>query len=103
MGRSCIPAAFDPSHASLIDVAGINPIYNHLSDTWSCLPVNACTPYGDLVEDARKTQHTRRPPAPNALRAMGYEYDRNEGSWVEKRSATGSDGRDPKRVLLTTH
>lgn len=102
MGKPCIPAAFDVSHVSLIDIEGINPIYNHMSDTWSCLPVNACTPYGDLVEDARRTQHARRPPAPNAMRGMGYEFRRDEGAWVEKRSAAGDGDRDPKRALLTT-
>lgn len=84
MGRPSVPACFDPSHASLIDLDGINPVYNHISDKWSCISVNAVTPYGDLVEDWR-TKNNRRPPTHAAMRAMDYELV--DGSWRQKRKA----------------
>ena len=94
MGRPAVPACFDPSHASLIDVAGINPVYNHMSDTWSCISVNAVTPYGDIVGDWR-TQEKRRPPTAAAMHAMDYEQV--DGRWRQKRPAQTQPGCRLKR------
>lgn len=93
MGRPAVPACFDPSHSSLIDLEGINPVYNHLSDKWSCISVNAVSPYGDLVADWR-SQQPRRPPTAAAMHAMDYE--KVDGCW-RKRPAVDQPGPRLKR------
>jgi len=86
MGRPNVPAAFDPSHASLIDMDSIVPIHADLSKTWSCISINSATPYGDMVKESRRVSNG---PSEYTRKMIGSMEGRDGDPVGVKRSAPG--------------
>lgn len=93
MDQPDIPASFDPSHASLIPIPGLEPSYMNLWSNWSCIKINAATPYGDMAAEAREQFRPTRPPSKTLVRNALDVNARGGGARVgrsgaEKRNAT---------------
>lgn len=92
MEQPDIPAAFDPSHSSLIPIPDLEPSYMNQWANWSCIKINAATPYGEMVAEARKEFKPPRGPSKTLFNNVMASYhdgmDYQEESRGIKRNAS---------------